>query len=175
MENTATPAVSPSSVGLRYGLLTGIVSIILSAVMYMTNTEQSPLRYLGYLILIGGILMAHQYFKRNNSGFMSFGQGVSIGTTLSAVVGVLSAIFFYIYASFIDNGFINRMVETSRAEMESSGKYSDEQIDQAMAMSQKFMTMPAIAGMAVIGSIIFGLIVSLIISAFTKHTRPEFE
>ncbi|OON68420.1 DUF4199 domain-containing protein [Hymenobacter sp. CRA2] len=175
MENTSTAPVSTGSVGIRYGLITGLASILLSAVMFLTNTEQSPLRFFGYVILAAGIWMAHQFFKRNNGGFMSFGQGISIGTILSAITGVLSAIFFYVYVSFLDTGFMGRMVDNARAQMEASGKYSDEQMDQAMAMTQKFMSLPAFMGIAVVSTIIAGLIISLIVSAITKHTRPEFE
>lgn len=175
MENTATPSATVSSTGLRYGLLTGVVSLILSAVMYLTGTEQSALRYLAYPILIGGIWMAHQHFKNGNAGFMSYGQGLGIGTILSAVVGVMSAVFLYVYASFIDSNFLNKMVENARTEMESSGKYSDEQVDQAMSITQGFMTMPALILMTVVFSILGGFIFSLIISAITKRNRPEFE
>ncbi|WP_400190119.1 DUF4199 domain-containing protein [Hymenobacter sp. B81] len=174
MENTATPTVTPSSVGLRYGVLTGIVSIIFSLIMFATNSEESPLKYVSYIISIAAIVLAHQYFKRHNNGFMSFGQGVSIGTILSVVSGVLGAIFIYIYATVIDTNFTTRLLENARTKMEADGT-SPEQVDQAMAMTSKFMTGPSMALFAVLGALIGGLILSLIISAITKRNQPEFE
>ncbi|QNP51020.1 DUF4199 domain-containing protein [Hymenobacter qilianensis] len=93
MENTSTP-VSTTSVGLRYGLLTGIVSIIYSFILLAANLEQNTaLSLLGIVILIGGIFLAHKNYKENNGGFMSYGQGLGIGVILSLVSGLLGAFF----------------------------------------------------------------------------------
>ena len=175
MENTSTSAVTPTSVGIRYGVLIGIASIIFSMVLFMTNADQSPARWLGLIIIIGGIYLAHGFFKRNNAGFMSYGQGLGIGVIVSAVAGLLSGIFNYIYVSFIDPTYMERIMEATRAKMEEGGNMSDEQIDQAIAMSQKFSSGPISILFAILGSILIGLILSLIISAITKHSRPEFE
>lgn len=175
MENSSTPTVTLGSVSLRYGLITGIISLLLSAVMYMTGTDQSPLRFLAYPIMIAGIWMAHRDFKLGNAGFMSFGQGVKIGLIVSAIIGVLSCLFVFVYASFIDTNFLTRLVETERAKMEAKPGMTDEQIDQAMSIAEKFMTLPVIMFFALLITIIVGLVFSLIISAITKHSRPEFE
>jgi hypothetical protein len=175
MEVSTQPRPSASSVGIRYGLLTGIISIIISFALFATNMDQSPLRYLTSVVLIGGIVMAMRYYKENNAGFMSYGQGLGIGTTLSAVTGVLSAIFTYIYVSFIDSEAISRMMEKAQSDMEARGNLSDEQIEQAMAMTAKFMTVPMLTVMVLVMSILMGFIVSLIVGAIMKHTKPEFE
>ena len=174
METNTTP-VTTTSVGLRYGLLTGLVSIIISFGLFVAHQESSPLRYASFAVLIAGLVLAMQNFKQNNQGFMSFGQGVGIGAVLSAVVGVLSGIFSYVYMSFIDPEVVGRMTEKIRADMEARGGMTDEQIDQAMAMSAKFMNGPFTLVAALLGTVLIGVILAMIISAFIKNAQPEFE
>jgi hypothetical protein len=174
METNAT-SVTPTSVGLRYGLLTGLITVIISFALFAIQMEQSPLRYVSFVVLVGGMVMAMRYFKESNQGFMSFGQGVGIGTVISAVGGVLSAIFTYVYMNIIDPEVMGRMMEKARADMEARGGMTDEQIDQGMAMAGKFMNGPIMIIGVVLGSLFFGVLLGLLVSAFMKHAKPEFE
>ena len=172
METNTTP-VSTTSVGLRYGLLTGLVSIIISFGLFVSHQEAGPLRFVTFAVLIAGMVLGMIFFKQNNQGFMSFGQGV--GTVLSAVVGLLSGIFSYVYMNIIDPSVVIRMTEKIRADMEARGGMSDEHIDQAMAISGKMMNGPIMLVTALLGTILVGVILAMIISAFIKHAQPEFE
>jgi hypothetical protein len=174
METNSTP-VSTTAVGLRYGLLTGLVSILISFGLFISHLEQSPLRLVGYVVLIGGMVLAMQSFKQNNQGFMSLGQGVGVGVILSAMVGLLSAIFTYVYIKIIDPNVIAQMLEKTRTDMEARGGATDEQIDQGMAMASKFMNAPMMALIVLLVSILSGVVFALIVSAFVKHSKPEFE
>ncbi|MCC3154707.1 DUF4199 domain-containing protein [Hymenobacter sp. BT770] len=174
METNATP-VTTASVGMRYGLLTGLISIIVSFGLFAAHMEQSPLRFISFLVLAGGMVMAMRYYKENNHGFMRFGEGLGIGTILSAVVGALSAIFSYVYMNIIDPEVVGRMMEKARTDMEARGGLSDEQIDQGMAMAGKFMNGPIMLVGVVLGTVFFGVLLALVISAFLKHSKPEFE
>ena len=174
METTTTP-VTTTSAGLRYGLLTGLVSILFSFGLNVMHQENSPARYVTFAILVGGLVLAMKYFKEHNQGFMSFGQGIGIGAVLSAVVGLLSGIFAYVYMNFIDTDMLGRITEKMRADMEARGGVSDEQIDQAVAMSSKFMNGPLMVGAALLGTVLLGVLLSLVISAFIKNAQPEFE
>lgn len=174
METNATP-VTTSSVGLRYGLLTGLVTVLLSFGLNVMHQESSPARYLSFAVLVGGLVLAMNYFKQHNQGFMSYGQGIGIGAVLSAVVGAISGIFAYVYMNFIDTDMLSRITEKMRADMEARGGLSDEQIDQAVAMSGKFMNGPVMVGAALLGTLLIGVLLSLVISAIIKNAQPEFE
>ena len=174
MESTSTQSPTTTAVGLRYGLLTGLVSVIISFGINALHMENSPAKWLTMPVLIGGIVLAQQEFKKRDGGFMSYGQGLGIGTVLSATVGVISAVFTYVYTTFIDPDMMTRAMEKAQADMEAKG-LSAAQIDQAMAMSAKFTTGPVLAISVIIGTLIIGFIFSLVISAIIKNTKPEFE
>ncbi len=175
METTGNAQVTPTSVGLRYGLLTALVSIIITFAINAAQLETSPLRYLTSIVLIIGIVLAQREFKARNAGFMEYGQGLGVGVVLSAVVGLLSAAFTYVYTNFVDPEMMARTMEKVRTDMEAKGNLTDAQIDQAMTMSAKFTSGPLMLVFIIVGSILIGLIISLISSAFIKNAKPEFE
>jgi len=175
MESTVQNPPTVSSVGVRYGLLTGLASVIISFGLNAAHLDQSPLKWLTMAVLVGGIVLAQREFKQRDGGFMSYGEGLGVGVVVSAIAGVLSAVFTYVYMTVIDPEFVTRIADKARADLEARGGMSAEQMDQALAMSSKFTSAPVLTLGAVIGSVILGLIISLVTSAIIKHTRPEFE
>ena len=175
METATTPPMTTTAVGLRYGLLTGLVSVIFSFILFATSLDQSPVRWLGVAIVVGGMLLAHRQFKQQNGGFMGYGEGLGIGVLLSLVSGIISTLFSYVYITFIDPDYMNRVMETTRAKMEQQGNMSDAQIEQATAMVQKFSSGGWILLFGIIVSLVTGLLIALVVSAITKNPKPEFE
>ena len=174
METNAT-SVTTTSVGVRYGLLTGLVSIIFSFILFVTHTDQSPARWLGLVILIGGMVLAHNAYKQANGGFMSYSEGLGIGAFMSLISGTLSTAFSYVYMTFVDPDYMARVMEMTRAKMEDKGGMTDEQIDQAVQMMQKFSSGGWMLLFGILGSLLFGFLIALVVSAITKHSKPEFE
>jgi hypothetical protein len=173
---TITPSASTTAVGGRYGLLTGLVSVIVSFGIYALQLEQNAaVRFLTMAVLVVGIILAMRSFKEQNAGFMDYGQGLGVGMIVSGVVGLLSAAFMYVYTTFVDPEMMTRVMDKARADLEAKGTMTDAQIDQAMAMSSKFTTGPFMLLFAVVGTLVLGLIISLIAAAFVKNSKPEFE
>ena len=52
---------------------------------------------------------------------------------------------------------------------------SDEQIDQAVGMMQKFSSGGWMVLFGVLGSLLVGFLIALVVSAVTKNSKPEFE
>ena len=107
METTTTP-VTTTSVGVRYGLLTGLVSVIFSFILFVTHTDQSPVRWLGLIILVGGMVLAHNAYKQANGSFMNYSEGLGIGAFMSLISGTLSTAFSYVYMKFVDPDYMAR-------------------------------------------------------------------
>jgi hypothetical protein len=167
--------VTVTSTAVRYGLIVGLICVIYSFILAMTdNSMNRMLSSISYLFIIGGMVMAFKYYKEHNQGFMSYGQGLGLGTLMSLIAGILTSIFMYIYAKFIDTGLMDRAMEMQRVEMENKGM-DEAQIDRAMEMASKFSGPEMILIGGTIGFAIIGFIIALIVAAIMKNKRPEFE
>lgn len=161
--------------GLRYGLILGLALIVLTLIFNIAGVAlDSKLRWLGILAPIILIYLGHEYFKGGNDGYMSYGQGLGIGTVLGGASYFLSGVFGWIYNKFVDDSLLNGLMENQRLALEEQG-LGDAQIDQAMDITEMFASGPLSILMAVIVGLIVGLIISLIVSAITKNSNPDLE
>jgi Protein of unknown function (DUF4199) len=173
VEAPETP-VTTRSVGIRYGLISGVISIayfMILAVADISMTEGIG-RWAGLLITGVIIFLAHKYYKENGDGFMTIGQGTGTGFWLALVSTTISSVFTYIYMKFIDNSMIQQILDKQREGMEERGM-DDDQIDQAMTMTEKFMTPEIMFGMGLVFGIILIVILALLISLGTQKKNPE--
>ncbi len=164
--------ISISQAGVRYGIYLAIVSIIYSTLLQILGLVTN--RWLGYvsiIFVIVALVLAHNEYKKSNE-FMSYGQGLSISMIIVVISTVVSSLFTFVYIKFIDNSMLEQIRQQSEEQMMKRGM-SDEQIQQAMTISSKFMTPVAITIMGIIIGVIFGTIVSLIVTAITKKNPPE--
>jgi hypothetical protein len=166
---------STARIALKWGLITAVISIIYSTILYFTGMWKTPaLAWVGYLFLAGGIVMAMREFKSMNNDYMSYGEGLGIGSLMSTVSGVIGAIYGYIYMNFIDNTMTQQIMEMQTTKMAEQGM-TEEQIDQAMQMASKFMSPGMMFIFTVLGSLFIGFILSLIISAILRKNKPEMD
>lgn len=170
-----TKDVSVRSVSIKYGVISGLIGIILFIVTDFAGLAgNQALQWVGVPILAAIVFLAHKEFVRDGDGFMSYGQGLGIGTLLSLVSSVLSSVFTFIYTSYVNPAFIEAIREKAEMDMEEQGM-SDAQIEQAMQFTESFTSPMALMIFGIIGGVFFGFLISLIVAAITKVSRPEFE
>jgi len=166
---------STARVALKWGLIAGVVSMIYSTALYMTSQfTNNALTWLALLISVTFIVLAMREFRTLNGGFMTYGEGVGLGTLVATISGMLSATYSYFYMNFIDTTIMQQIMDQSRVKMEEQGM-SDDQIEQALEVSQNFMSPGLTFLFGVLGSVFFGLILSLIIAAFMRRNKPFAE
>jgi hypothetical protein len=170
MDNPTTTART----ALKWGLITGITLVVYSIILYTFNlTTNAAFSLIIYGIMIGGLILGMREYRTNNGGYMTYGEGMGLGALLSAVAGLLSSAFTVFYTQIIDPGFQERMIEQVRDQMEGQGKISDEQIDQAIKLMQKFQS-PGLQFMfGLFGTILIGVVLSLIIAAFIRRNKTN--
>jgi Protein of unknown function (DUF4199) len=175
MEETTTPSVSTRSVGIKYGLIMGLVSIAYFVILNTlgVDTTKGLGQWASLVFLIAIFVLAHKYFKDNGDGYMSFGQGLGIGFWITLISSLISSVFTYIYVKFIDTSYIASLMDKQRVAMEERGGLTDEQMEAALSMSAKFMTPEMIVVFAIFGGIIIGMIVALLVTIFTQKKNPE--
>lgn len=170
METTITPA----RVALKWGLITGVALILYSTILYtLDQATNRGLSVIIYVILIGGLVLGMREYRTANAGYMTYGEGMSLGALLSAVAGFLSSLFTVFYTQIIDPGFQARITEQVREQMEEAGNMSDEQIDQAIEIMGKFQS-PGLAFIfGIVGTILIGVVFSLVIAAILRKNKSN--
>ena len=173
MEQDQTTLVTPRSAGIRYGLIGAVISIAWFLVMTMAGMNmQGPAQYVGWIVVVVLIVLAHKYFKDNGDGYMSYGQGVGIAFWYGLISGGIGSVFTYIYVKFVDPGFMDAIKDQQLEAFEKQGM-SDAQIEQAMQFSSMFTKPEMMLVMGLIGGIILSVIIGLIVTIFTQKKSPE--
>jgi hypothetical protein len=156
---------------MYYGLITGAAMIVYSLILYIAGLYMNkPLGYISFLLLIGGMVWGTlEYRKQSPGGFMTYGKAFSTGFMICLFAALLSAIYTFIFAEFINPNFSQEILDKAREEMMSGGRQlTEEQIDQAMSWTQKFTTPVMIAIWGCISTVIISAIISLITAIFLK-------
>jgi hypothetical protein len=168
-----------TSLGLHtliYGVGTGLVLIVLSLILYVTNLYMNDvLRYLEYVIMIAGMVIGSlQYRKVQLKGFMTYGQAFSANFLIGLFATVVSVIFFFFYIKYINTGLIDEIMAQVRTKMEAkAGNMSQEQMDQSMMWTEKFMSPVWMVIWGFLVSAFWAAILSLIIAIFIKKKNPD--
>lgn len=168
-----------TSLGLHtliYGIGTGLVLIVLSLILYVANLYMNEvLRYLEYVIMIAGMVIGSlQYRKVQLKGFMTYGQAFSANFLIGLFATVVSVIFFFFYIKYINTGLIEEIMAQVRTKMEAkAGNMSQEQMEQAMMWTEKFMSPVWMVIWGFLVSAFWAAILSLIIAIFIKKKNPD--
>ncbi|MCE7069371.1 MULTISPECIES: DUF4199 domain-containing protein [Dyadobacter] len=166
---------STARVALKYGVLASVVIMIYSTIINIAGLSQNKmLSSLSFVFMVVAIVLAMKNFREKNRGYMTYGEGLGLGTLVSAVMGLLSSAFSMFYMQFIDNTLLTQGMDQVREDMERRG-LDDSQIDQAMELSQKVMSPGVVFAIGVFGYIVMGLIISLVVAAIIRREKPVFE
>ncbi len=160
---------------LRYGLITGMLLIVYSLILYILDVDmQSGAQYASILILlIMSIVAVTNWRDKHNDGNLSYGQGLGTGTLVALYGGILAAIYTYIFLKFIDPGMIQDILDTTEQKMyEQNPDLTSEQAEMALSWTRKMMNPGAMAVMGAFGNVFWGFIMSLIYSIFLKKEAP---
>ncbi|MFD2824040.1 DUF4199 domain-containing protein [Lacinutrix iliipiscaria] len=163
MENQAA---TTGKYALKFGLLLGLISILYNVVLYVMgmHMEQNLVNGLiGIVIMIVFIIYGIREFKKANGNILSTGQALKTGVGIALVAGVISVIYTMILMNFIEPDMMSQILEKQQEAMiESNPNMTQDQLDAALAMSEKFSSPAIISAMALIWSVILGFIISLI-------------
>ena len=156
------------------GIYIGVVLILISVVLYVTNLMfETWAQYISYPILIAGAVYAQLNYKKSLGGEMTYGQALGAGVLALIFASVLSAIYAYLLYAVIDPSLIDQIRIMTEQKLIEQGKIPEEQLDQVLNMTMKFQKPPIMAAMAIFGGALIGLIISLITAIFTKKNPSD--
>jgi len=169
---------SIGKVSLNYGLILGVLLILFSLLMHIFDVDrESYINSISYLILLGGIIWGSKIYRDNYSGgFITYGKSFSVGFLVGLFGSILASIFLYIFLMYIDPATFEEILENALNKtgddiLESSPEISDQNLEQALSMVEKFTTRFTITIGVFFMNVISSLILSLIVSIFIKKEQ----
>ncbi len=161
---------------LNYGVLLGILSILMGVVTYVTNSHLEPsliTSILSFVVLTVVIILGIKAFKSENSGYLTLGEALKIGVGIALIGGIFSGIWMLILMNFLEPAYMAQMAELQREGMiEANPNMTDQQLDAAMEMAAKFSSPWISVAFIIVGSMFMGLIISLIAGLVMKKENP---
>jgi hypothetical protein len=167
--------LSSKSFMINNGVILGVISVLVSLVLYATGNHLPPhwsATLASLIFTTGCIILATKQFKATNDGFLSWGQGVKIGVGVAIVGGGIVVIYNYLFANFIEPDYMAQMIEIQN-QTYLEGGMTEEQINAANEMTSSFSSPGILAAVGIITSAIFGFIISAITAAIMKKSEEE--
>jgi hypothetical protein len=160
---------------MNFGAILGISLCIVSAVFMSLSSESSSInQWIGYLLTIGIMSWGTLSFRdKYNEGFISYGKAFSSCFQIAFFSSVILAFFMYIYLTFVDQTFIDKIIEKAEEEMMNK-KMPDDQIEEAIKYTRMFTTPIVMAFFTIIVNSFMGAIFGLITAFFLKRDNPNF-
>ena len=162
---------------MTFGLIIGIVLVIYTLLLYMTNsylTKNFLLSIIQWILVIGGLYWGiKSYRDQQEGGYITYGKSVGLGVLISVFVGVIMGIFTYLLFVAIDPGLMDESMKIAQEEMLKRGM-SPDQVETATEMQRNFQSPILMLFGSILSFAFIGTILSLIISIFTKKEEPIF-
>jgi hypothetical protein len=164
--------------GLFYGLITGAAMIVFSLIMFLLDLYLNrTINWIGYVFLIAGMVWGtHEYRKKYANGFLTYGKAFGSCFWIGLFAGVLSSVYLFVFIQFIHPGFINELLDQTRATIASSSpEMTEEQIEQAVSISAKFMSPVMMTVWGLVTYTAISAIIGLILAIFLKKEDPSLK
>ncbi len=172
--------VSVRPLGTRWGLIWGLVGVVLSLVFTVTGmmdpTKNTFFSLPNLLTMAAGItivyfgLVAHR--DTELGGYLTMGRSIGFAVYMSLIAGIISAVYLFVYLNYIAPDFLDKIWEAQMDKAEASGQ-DPERVRQSMEIAKKFMSPPVMAIFAFLGSAFYGLIWGLLVGLFVKKESPR--
>jgi hypothetical protein len=163
-----------SSDYLGRGLILSLILIVVDLFGGFAQVRfETWFRWLPTIIAIVAIIVfCIQFGKRQVDG-VTFGQVFGYGFKISLVVSVLMVVYSLLSFSFIFPELTDQILTKTRTDLQATGKFTDDQIDNQVAITKKFMQ-PGMRSLFVfLATLFFNTIASLLGAVFTKKTEPD--
>jgi uncharacterized ion transporter superfamily protein YfcC len=159
------------SVGLKFGLILGVVSVAITLVRFVIGNNPMESNWMNNVIslilVVTAVVLAHKSFKETGDGFMSYGQGLGIAMVTVIVSTIVSGLFLYVYLNYVDTAAWDSIWEKAEEDMQAQGQ-SEEAIEMGLGWGKKLFWV-----IFPVAACFWGLLIGLIVSIFTQKKSPE--
>ena len=151
------------------GLILALEGIAFSLVLYFFDlTFNKSIGYINIPIQLGLLYFLLKSYRDNfMHGQITYGQSVGAGMVMFVYVAIIMVIYTYVLWAVIDPGLAKKSLAVTEEAMVKKGT-PQAAIDAGMAFTAKIMKPGIMAFFSIFGSLIGGLIFSLLVSIFIK-------
>ncbi len=169
------------NIGMTYGLIAGLIMIVITLVQYIGGLKlfMSPIMgSVSYLVLITVAVLAALKLRKQQEGFLEFGEALKVTFTVFALALFLQTIFAYVLFNFIDVPFKEALTVESLNKTEQWMRKMgtpEAQIEKALESQQG--KDPFSIGLVLLGygtTCIAAFIFCLLISLIVRKKKPAF-
>jgi hypothetical protein len=181
MEDQETKPQSLTQHALRWALITAVINIAITIVLYIidyTVLVQLKLLIFTLAVYFGIIIYAGIDYRKNTGGFIAYGKALQHGFLILAISGLISTVFSIFFYTIIDPDLPQKLtdasIENTRAIMERFGTPEDS-IDNALEGNRdKIEEGFSVSGLSLgyIRILIFSLLIALISALIVKKGEP---
>jgi len=153
---------------LTAALIISLIMIVLDLVGGFANIKFSTwFKWIPTLVLCIAIIIVCINYANQKNNLVTFGNVFGHGFKTSAIIACVMVVYTLLSVYLIFPETKDKVLEEARRQMESKGALSEDQIDQALSIT-KTMFLPITLLSAVFGTLIVGVIASLLGGAFAK-------
>jgi hypothetical protein len=147
----------------------GLVGIVYTLLIYFLNLTFNQFQGIVSVIIQVGLLyfLLKTYRDSVMHGQITYGQSVGAGVIISLYYALIMAVFTYILYAVIDPGLVTKQLAFFEQKMVDKGA-PQAAIDSAISIQSKIMKPAIMAPISIFGSMLWGLVVSLLVSIFVK-------
>jgi len=173
MENQKTSA---KQIMINYGLLLAFVGIVISLINFSFGNVYKPhwsVQVISTIAIVVLVVLGIKKFKESNEGLLKLGEAIKIGLGITFIAAIISIIYFYLFANFIEPNFLHNIIEVNRQNLiDKMPDVSDEMLTKQAEMTQKYFYVFTFGGI-IFFNLFLGFIISLISGLIMKKTDEE--
>lgn len=168
------------NVGLTYGLISGLASILFSLLLYLGGVKWfvNPVAYIAFVIPILIGVLAGLKQKKMDGGYIDFAGALKVVFTTFVIGTFISSIFSFVLFNYIDIPFREALTqETAEKAQQMMQRFGVGQAEIDKATEEMMKSNNYSFGKQMLGAASFCILwfmVSAIISAIIKKKKPEF-
>ncbi len=160
----------------NFGLILGLTIVIYTLVLHFLGASQNKVA--GWASIVFMAVAVHvgtkSFRDKFQAGYISYGRAVGSGMLIVVFGSLIQAFFIYAFYAYISPESLQDIFIAMEDAMMQQGS-SGEEIEMAMKMVKAYTGPMSLALTTIFGSAFWGLIISLITSAFLKKEQSIFE
>ena len=176
MEEQIEQPPKTGTYALIYGGLLGALGVVFGIILFIMDLHYQgglSLLIINLLITLAFISFGIYAFRKQNAGYISFGEALKIGVGIALIGGIIGIIYQQVLVNVLDPEFVDKSLELGRAQLTENTSLTTEQINQRIEGQRRFSTPLYQVAFGLIGSIVFGFILSLIPGLALKRSKNE--